>query len=133
MADDRKDAEKTVTGLGKAIFKHLVVVLRYKDHTNQAKHLDDINNWLDEVQDIKLRKGKRLKGADYFTWLYEDRDSDLVNLEKYVRRLDRDYGKLPIILDVSSLHGRLLSIYRDLSEQLGSNDFVTVQALLQRR
>lgn len=132
MADSREKAEQEVTGIGKSIFKHFVVLLRYDDPVNFSKHIRDLNNWIDPLQDIKLKKGRRLTSDDYFKWLYLDRDNSGLDLTKYLRRLDRDYGSLPILMDQFWIELNLEKIYQLLADQLSKNDFYSSEEILKK-
>lgn len=133
MADSRKDAERLITGLGKPLLKHLMVILIYADELNRTKHIDDINNWLREAQDFTLKGSKRLKPSDYYKWLYTDRGAeDLSSLSKKIKILDASYGNLNKNSNFSleTLNRELQLIYKRISLDLSTEDFLDIRNYL---
>jgi hypothetical protein len=55
-----------------------------------------------------------------------------VDLVKYIRRLDRDYGELTVVRSAEELGPTLENFYTVLAMELSSNNFVSTQSCLHR-
>jgi hypothetical protein len=119
MAFNRNKCEERITSLSGPIMTHIIKVCLYSDPVNYSKHIDDIDNWLSEVWQIKS-KGFTLKEADYYEWLWGEksaatsRDSYL----SFIRSLDRKYGKLTKRIDPEALWELLPHVYRQYAKDL---------------
>ena len=81
MAFNKKKMEEKIEGLQKPLNQHLIKIIRYKDETNHQKHINDIMNWLEQVQDLDFNKKNNKFSKDlYFKILFKDPFTDSSNL-----------------------------------------------------
>ena len=99
MAFDKRTMENKIRGLEQPINLHLIKLIRYTDEINARKHINDIVNWLEDIQDLDFnKKGKKFSKELYYKLLFEEPFTDALN-EKYLISLERrklnDYISLP--------------------------------------
>ena len=128
MATDRKKAESIISSLSEEIFSHLVKILYWKDEINYNKHCNDIDTWLNKVDRIEIKpKSSRLKQVDYYNWLYSDMHSSERQLQKTIRFLSKDYGKLQrTSLSDDELYSKLKNIYIELCSDLHKDIYSSI-------
>ena len=81
MAFNKKKMEEKIEGLQKPLNQHLIKIIRYKDGTNHQKHINDIMNWLEQIQDLDFNKKNNKFSKDlYFKILFKDPFTDSSNL-----------------------------------------------------
>ena len=73
MAKSRKDAKNLITGLSPQIIKHLVKIFVFNSPENKNHWIDEINNWLLEIDDIYLKpSNKKLDWQTIYNWIVFD-------------------------------------------------------------
>ena len=90
----KKDAERRIEGLAKPIYLHLVKILYWEDRTNYQKHINDIDKWLFDIDDIKIKpKNKSLQPKFIYDWLFDMPYGDLVNVKNAITKHLKEYKK----------------------------------------
>src|SRR5574344_668775 len=88
MAFDRKTVMKKIDGLEKPLNLHLIKIIRYKDDLNFYKHLKDIIQWLEDIQELDVGKiNKKLPEKEYFKLLFSNRFTNETN-SKHIKDLE---------------------------------------------
>jgi len=122
MAFDRKDVEARITSIADPIVEHLVKALKWEDPVNYEKHLGDINNWLFQIQRLKMKNNKKPTQHDYYTWMFTDVAQDELTISRFVKGLHR-YHHLPIIKTDDEVFNIIKNILYQLSYDLALNKF----------
>jgi hypothetical protein len=73
MAKSRKDAKNLITGLSPQIIKHLVKLFVFNSPENKSHWINEIDNWLLEIDDIYLKpSNKKLDWQTIYDWIVFD-------------------------------------------------------------
>ena len=81
-----------IRGLENQINLHLIKIIRYEDEQNFQKHINDLETWLIDIQDLDFRKANnKLKQQDYFNLLFTEPITNVDNIQ-YIKNKER--GKL---------------------------------------
>lgn len=92
MAFERKVIFDKIRGLENQINLHLIKIIRYEDEQNFQKHINDLETWLIDIQDLDFRKvNNKLKQQDYFNLLFTEPITNVDNIQ-YIKNKER--GKL---------------------------------------
>lgn len=125
MSFQRRKILDTIRGFQIPINEHLIKLLRYKDEINKQKHINDLETWLYDIQDMYfLKSNKKLSKEDYFEVLFnepitsKDNVSYLKNKEKGKLR---DYQSLPKIRDEKETLTLLYDCQVMISKLLSTN------------
>jgi hypothetical protein len=130
MAFTRSKAQNKVSDKGIQIRLHLIKILKWNDPINYDKHLDDINNWLYEIADIRLKSdGKNPTIKNYLDWLFGDRDLQ-EDTNYTINMMKSNYGGLKERMSDTEVHNYLHRLYRQLSNDLGTRRFEGIQKYL---
>ena len=94
MAFSKKECEKKITGLEPQINIHLIKVLVFEDDINFNKHINDIVNWLLQIQKLDFnKKNNKFSKSFYFDWLFVKPITDDSNIEYVTKTIKRDLRK----------------------------------------
>ena len=86
MAFSKKECEKKITGLEPQINIHLIKVLAFEDDTNFNKHINDIVDWLLQIQKLDFnKKNNKFSKSFYFDWLFVKPITDDSNIEYVIK------------------------------------------------
>lgn len=92
MAFERKVIFDKIRELENQINLHLIKIIRYEDEQNFQKHINDLETWLIDIQDLDFRKANnKLKQQDYFNLLFTEPITNVDNIQ-YIKNKER--GKL---------------------------------------
>ena len=95
MAFERSRAESKITELGIPILSHIIKILKWKDVINYSKHIEDIDNWLFDVQRILIKpRSKRFKPESYYLFLFEEQVKSVLDITQFINRDLRKYKNL---------------------------------------
>lgn len=138
MAEYRRDAERIIRGLNRQIILHLIKILYWKDEVNYNKHCNDIDTWLFNCMEIKLKPfSKRIPAKDYYFWLFEgpfsgSNDEFLINQwNTIVNKTLREYSNLPKTgISLEELHSKVKSIMKKVCVDLEKDEFNSIKDYL---
>ena len=123
VALERYDLEVKITGSGKPLVDHIIKVLRYQDQLNYNKHINDIDDWLSEIENFKAKK-QRVKIKYYVEWVFDER---LKSFNKRIKALDKKYKDCKIIRSDQEVLDIINRIKEPICRDLISNDFSTIK------
>ena len=126
MAFSRKEIESKITNLGSPIIEHLIKILKWKDDQNFEKHCRDITNWLYQVQNFKLKDGRRPKDKDYFKWLFLDNGGDVKNIRRRIKAL-YNYHQLTILKSDEEVFLSIAYIIDKISKDISNDNFEDIK------
>lgn len=140
MAYNRKKILDVIRGLQNPINEHLIKILKYKDNTNINKHINDLETWLYDIQDMDfLKANKKLKSKDYFLVLCEEPMTSvnniqyIINKEKGKLRKYKDLEKIRTTEEVMILLFELHKIIaKDLANNSISDFFIYLNKLIKK-
>lgn len=130
MSFHRKDAEGEITALSKPVIEHVVKILTYEDEINYNKHINDINSWLYDIQNILIKKGRRPKQKDYYMWMFDEKIESLSDIELLINIKLIEYHKLKRIRTTREIYDVMKNIYSRLSADLSVKAFKTIKDYL---
>ena len=131
MAFERNHAETRITELGWLALSSMIVISKWEDTDNYAKHVDDINQWLFDVQRTLIQpKGKRLKRKKYYQLLFGEQIQTTEGITQYINRGLRGYKGLKVINTDAESYDQLSKIYKSLAKDLSKNQFEGIQNYL---
>jgi hypothetical protein len=92
MAFERDHAENKITELALPVLNHIIKIFKYEDEYNNLKHINDIDNWLFNIQRILIKpRNKRFKPEQYFKFLFEEQIKSPIDITNYINRELREY------------------------------------------
>ena len=132
FAESRAKAERDIKSISRQIFLHLIKIFYWEDTDNYQKHIKDIDTWLFEIDDIRLKpNNKRPKEDDYYNWLYLDRNSSKEVLNNMINRSLRDYHAPPRTnLTIDFLDNILAELFKKISKDMYANEFEGISKYL---
>ena len=134
MAFDRKTVMKKIDGLEKPLNLHLIKIIRYKDDLNFYKHLKDIIQWLEDIQELDVGKiNKKLPEKEYFKLLFSNRFTNETN-SKHIKDLEK--GSLKAYKDLERIRTEeetikiLFNIHKIIAKKLADNDIHDIDEVI---
>jgi hypothetical protein len=127
MAMHNSIAEEKITELSIPIIHNLIKIFKWEDNINRNKYINDINNWIRNIQNIKLKtKTRRFQDSDYFRILFTE---NIPSKQVLTRIIDYDlskYSHLTSINDDIAVYIKLNVICTEISQDLAKNDFKSI-------
>lgn len=131
MAFERNHAETRITELGWLALSSMIVISKWEDTDNYAKHVDDINQWLFDVQKILIQpRGKRFQRKRYYQLLFAEQIKTTEGITQYINRGLRGYKSLEVIRTDAGVYEQLNKIYKQLAKDLSNNQFEGIENYL---
>ena len=131
MAFERNHAETRITELGWLALSSMIVISKWEDTDNYAKHVDDINQWLFDVQKTLIQPmRKRFKEEKYFQLLFAEQIQTTEAITQYINRGLRGYKGLKVINTDAEAYDQLKKIYKSLAKDLSNNQFEGIENYL---
>ena len=132
MAYNRKAAISKIDDISKPIIEHLVKILKYKDPINFNKHCKDINEWVEKINELKVKSGK-LNQKDYYNAMWDLRmePNNYDVIKRILIKQQPDYGSLEQTdLDYKELFEKIKDIFVKLSKDMGSKLTIDIRDYL---
>ena len=124
MAFEKNQGESRITELGLLVLLSLIAISKWEDTDNYAKHVDDINQCLFEVQRTLIQpKGKRLKRKKYYRLLFAEQVQTTEGITQYINRGLRGYKGLKETNTDAEVYKRLNKIHKQLAKDISKNRF----------
>lgn len=131
MAFERNHAETRITELGWLALSSMIVISKWEDTDNYAKRVDDINQWLFDVQRTLIQpKGKRFKRQKYYQLLFAEQIQTTEDITQYINRGLRGYKNLKETSTDAEVHKQITKIYKQLAKNLSKNKFEEIENYL---
>ena len=131
MAFESNHAETRITELGWLALSSMIVISKWEDTDNYAKHVDDVNQWLFDVQKTLIQpKGKRFKWKRYYQLLFAEQIQTTEGITQYINRGLRGYKGLEEISADAEVYEQLNKIYKQLAKDLSKNQFEGIENYL---
>jgi hypothetical protein len=121
---NRSKASERISGFTTPIVNHIIKVLKWKDPLNYRKHLGDIDDWIHELADVSISGGKRPTSNDYNEWIIGHTN---INIERWMRKLNRDYKSLPVMRSDAEVDAELTRIMTQLVDSIISQTFNSIE------
>jgi hypothetical protein len=127
MAMRKSIAEEKITELSIPIIHHLIKIFKWEDDINRNKHINDINSWIRDIQNIKLKtKTGRFKESDYFRILFIENVPSKQVLTRIIAYDLSKYSYLTVINGDEIVYNKLNDICTKISQDLAKNDFKSI-------
>lgn len=127
MAMRKSIAEEKITELSIPIIHHLIKLFKWENDLNKNKPINDINNWIRDIQNIKLKtKTGRFKESDYFRILFTE---NVPSKQVLTRIIDYDLSKYSYLTVTNTdevVYNKLNIICTKISQDLAKNDFKSI-------
>ena len=131
MAFERNHAETRITELGWLALSSMIVISKWEDTDNYAKHVNDINQWLFDVQKTLIQpKGKRFQWKRYYHLLFAEQIQTTEGITQYINRGLRGYTGLKEISTDAGVYEQLNKIYKQLAKDLSMSQFEGIENYL---
>ena len=131
MAFERNHAETRITELGWLALSSMIVISKWEETDNYAKHVDNINQWLFDVQKILIQpRGKRFQRKRYYQLLFAEQIKTTEGITQYINRGLRGYKGLEVIRTDAGVYEQLNKIYKQLAKDLSKNQFEGIENYL---
>ncbi len=131
MAFEINHAITRIGELGWLALSSMIVISKWEDRDNYVKHVDNINQWLFDVQKTLIQpKGKRFKGEKYFQLLFAEQIKTTEGITQYINRGLRGYKGLKVINTDAEAYDQLSKIYKQLAKDLSNNQFEGIENYL---
>lgn len=136
MAFNKKKMEEKIENLENQINLHLIKIIRYDDEVNKQKHINDIMNWLDQIQRLDFnKKGNKFSKELYFKLLFEQPITDDSN-NQYIMGLEkgqlRRYSNLPRKRTIEETLIILFKIHKEIARLLSNNEIFDIEIELEK-
>lgn len=136
MAFDKRTMENKIRNLENQINLHLIKLIRYEDKINERKHINDIMNWLYQVQRLDFnKKGRKFAKELYFKLLFEEPITDSDNI-KYLQDLERGelnrYTTLAVKRNYEETMIYLEGVHREISKLLSEDSIYDIEYALNK-
>ena len=127
MAMRKSIAEEKITELSIPIIHHLIKLFKWENDLNKNKPINDINNWIRNIQNIKLKtKTGRFKESDYFRILFTE---NVPSKQVLTRIIDYDLSKYSYLTVTNTdevVYNKLNIICTKISQDLAKNNFKSI-------
>ena len=131
MAFERNHAITRITELGWLALSSMIVISKWEDTDNYAKHVDNINQWLFDVQKTLIQpKRKRFERKRYYQLLFAEQIKTTEGITQYTNRGLREYKGLEVIRTDAGVYEQLNKIYKQLAKDLSNNQFEGIENYL---
>ncbi len=135
MAFDRKEAIRKFQNLDLQIKKHLLKIVAFKDGLNYQHHCHELNNWLDDLNEVKWNKTQHLSKDVIMKCLWEGplghgTSSVKEPIEKWVKTYN--YAVPRNKLTYAQIYELLFKIYDEMSFDLSKGDVNNIQHYLEK-
>jgi hypothetical protein len=132
MAFDKKTMENKISALENQINLHLIKIIRYDDELNRQKHINDVMNWLEQIQDLDFNKKNNKFSKDlYFKLLFKEPFTDSSNitlLKNWESRGSlKDYLDLPRKKTEEETMFILENLHIEISKLLSRNEIYDIE------
>lgn len=134
MAFDRKSAKDKITSLSPIIFKHLVKIFVFEAPHISSHWIKEIDTWLDQIDDINLKKNQNLDKNTLYDWLILDSAPiyDASHVNKIVRKMVRnEYPDLAMrSFDADEIANKVINIISAVCSDIAADKFDTIKDYL---
>jgi uncharacterized C2H2 Zn-finger protein len=131
MAFERNRAESKITDLALPILNCIIKLFKYVDSSNYSKHINDIDNWLFNIQRILIKpRNKRFKSEQYFKFLFEEQIKSPTDITNYINRELREYKELKQFNSDEEVYIELVEIYKKISIDISNDQFEGISKYL---
>jgi uncharacterized C2H2 Zn-finger protein len=121
-------AENKITELALPVLNHIIKIFKYGDSPNYLKHINDIDNWLFNIQRILIKpRNKRFKPEQYFKFLFEEQIKSPIDITNYINRELRAYKSLKQLNSDEEVYEELVKLYKKISIDISNDHFEGVQ------
>ena len=121
MAFKRKVAIDKIRSFQLQIAKHLIKHLYYDVSEETKKHWEqEIDTWLNDIDETRLKKGKTLDGSVYYHHLFTEPLGERSDVTRKIKKIntDVDMKQKEGLIDITKLHENLEKILHDVSYDL---------------
>jgi len=126
MAFDYNQLENKITGLAEPIVMHMFKSLMFDDATNKAKHVDDIDSWLDDIQFYEPKAKRKTLIKRYHKWIFVDWLGNKNKVTRRVRRLHKQYRNQPIIRSDEEVYDIINDASIKIAKDVALQEFTTI-------
>jgi hypothetical protein len=96
QASKRNLVMQSINSLSKQVIIHLIKIYRFDNPIDIQHHMHDIDIWLDDINDYKLKNNKYPSANDYYQWMFSDLVIGVPYITKQVKLILKKYKGLPM-------------------------------------
>jgi len=126
MAFGYPKLEDKVTALAEPIALHIMKVLTFKDDVNKHKHLDDIDNWLLDIESYPSKAKRQSLVTRYHKWIFTDWVPDQPSAIKRATRKLKQYQNLPNIRSYADSYAIMMKASSRVASDVALKKYSTI-------
>jgi hypothetical protein len=132
MAFERKVAVNKARNLQNQISRHLIKVYMYRDSEYVNHWCNELNTWLNDIQDNIIRGTKRPLDFDtLMKILFVEPLESIAEVQNLMNRVHREYKDLKIDQpDAGVVHKNIYLIVQKICDTISNSRFQDIQTLL---
>ena len=132
MAFKRKNAIDKVRGYQSTLINHLIKIFMFKDSENRNHWSSEVNNYLYDIQDIKLKgTNQPLESSMLFELMFNEPIGHLNTVDKMMIRTQQQYQSERIMeSDGHKIHKQIYNILHDVSHDISLDKFNDIRDYL---
>jgi len=110
-----KKLEDIITGKSEPIVLHIIKILAFDDKQTKQKHLNDIDDWINNIVGYPSRCKRQTLTKRYAKWIIFDWLGDVNKVERTIRHQLLNYHNLPRLRNAEDIQ----KIISDSAESIG--------------
>jgi hypothetical protein len=132
MAFKRKNAIDKVRAYQSTLISHLIKILIFEKSENRNHWCNEVNSYLDSIQDIKLKgTNQPLESSMLFELMFNEPIGHLSTVDKMIIRIQRQYqSDNPSELNGYKIHKQIHDILYDISHDISLDRFNDIREYL---
>jgi hypothetical protein len=132
MAFKRKNAIDKVRAYQSTLISHLIKILIFEKSENRNHWCNEVNSYLDGIQDIKLKgTNQPLESSMLFELMFNEPIGHLSTVDKMIIRIQRQYqSDYPSELNGYKIHKQIHDILYDISHDISLDRFNDIREYL---
>lgn len=132
MAYARSKAQDKVTSISPQIVQHLVKIFAVHSPNDLQHWKNEINGWLWDIEDIRLKDNKRITQYNYHDWLLNKAHTNYTPeiIKKYIERFRMEYPGTRADADPEFIANQVSHILAHVAADLAENKFTSINDYL---
>ena len=127
QASKRSLVSQSISALSKQAIIHLIKIYKFENPIDSNKHGNDIDTWLDDIYDYKLKGNKYPSANDYYDWMYTYWVDDVSFVTRQARNLMKGkYAGAKVIRSDEDVHNIIKDIMNRVSVDMGNRQFNSI-------
>ena len=134
MAFQRKIVINKVRSLQLQISKHLIKCLYYNVPDTTKEHwYKEINTWLSDIDEYRLKNNKTLNGSVYYKLLFREPLGERTDVTRKIKKIntDKTMSYRQGLISIDKLHENIEKVLHQVSYDLSNNKLKGIEEYLE--